>query len=510
MKALLIYPEFPDTFWSFRHALKFIHKKASSPPLGLLTIAAMLPETWEKKLLDMNVESLRDNDIRWADFVFVSAMSVQKESVKEVIARCKTSGVRIVAGGPLFTTEDELFGEVDHLVLNEAEITLPRFLEDFRNGNAGRFYTTDQWADMRKTPIPLWGLIKMKHYASINIQYSRGCPFNCEFCDITLLCGRTPRTKDKDQLIRELESVYASGFRGQVFIVDDNFIGNKKKLKEEILPAVTEWMEMRRHPFSFNTQASIELSDHKDLMEMMVGAGFNVVFIGIETPHEQSLAECSKFQNKNRDLLASVRNIQRSGLEVQGGFIVGFDNDPPTIFDTQIRFIQKSGVVTAMVGLLNALPRTKLYERLKKEQRLTKETSGNNTDFTTNFIPSMDYDLLISGYKKVLKTLYAPKNYYERVRTFLREYIPPKKKKKAFRFRFDYLAAFIRAIVVLGVVGKERFHYWRLLIWTAISRPRLFPQAVTHSIYGFHFRKIFEKRLRGKWKGKTKRTLQYK
>ena len=355
VKALLIYPEFPDTFWSFRYALKFIHRKASSPPLGLLTIAAMLPEAWEKRLVDMNVKRLDDEDIRWADLVFVSAMSVQKESLKEVIRRCKTAGVRIVAGGPLFTTEYEAFGEVDHLVLNEAEITLPRFLEDLEKGEAGHFYTTDQWADIRKTPIPRWGLMHMKHYASINIQYSRGCPFNCEFCDITLLCGRTPRTKNKDQIIRELESVYASGFRGQVFFVDDNFIGNKKKLKEEVLPAIIEWMERKKYPFAFNTQASIELSDHKDLMEMMVRAGFDVVFIGIETPHEESLAECSKFQNRNRDLLASVRKIQKAGLEVQGGFIVGFDNDPPTIFDTQIRFIQKSGVVTAMVGVLNAL-----------------------------------------------------------------------------------------------------------------------------------------------------------
>jgi radical SAM superfamily enzyme YgiQ (UPF0313 family) len=492
VKALLIYPEFPDTFWSFRYALKFINRKASSPPLGLLTIAAMLPETWEKRLIDMNVEGLDDNALRWADLVFLSAMAVQKESVKEVIARCKAAGVRIVAGGPLFTTEYEAFDTVDHLVLNEAEITLPRFLEDFKNGVAGHLYTTDQWSDIRKTPIPLWGLINIKRYAMINIQYSRGCPFNCEFCDITLLCGRVPRTKNKDQIIRELESVYATGFRGPVFFVDDNFIGNKKKLKDEVLPAIIEWMEMRRDPFAFNTQASIELSDHKDLMDLMVRAGFDVVFVGIETTHEQSLTECSKFQNRNRDLLASVRNIQKAGLEVQGGFIVGFDNDPLTIFDTQIRFIQKSGVVTAMVGILNALPRTQLYERLKKEKRLLKETSGNNTDFSTNFIPKMDYDLLISGYKKVLSTLYSPKHYYARVRTFLREYSLPQ--KKLFHFRVNYIGAFIKSIIVLGIIGKERFHYWRLLLWTICTRPRLMPQAVTLSIYGFHFRKVFEKR----------------
>ncbi|HSW63151.1 MAG TPA: B12-binding domain-containing radical SAM protein [Dissulfurispiraceae bacterium] len=493
MKALLIYPAFPDTFWSFRYALQFIHRKASSPPLGLLTIAAMLPEAWEKRLVDLNVEKLHDNALRWADLVFVSAMSVQKESVMAVIERCRQAGARIVAGGPLFTTDHEAFGDVDHLVLNEAEITLPRFLEDFGRGHASHIYTTDQWADIRQTPIPLWKLMNAKHYASINIQYSRGCPFNCEFCDITLLCGHAPRTKDKDQVIRELESVYASGFRGQVFFVDDNFIGNKKKLKEEVLPAIIEWMKLRKHPFSFNTQASIELSDHKDLMDMMVEAGFDVVFIGIETPHEQSLAECSKFQNKNRDLLASVRAIQKAGLEVQGGFIVGFDSDPDTIFDDQIRFIQASGVATAMVGILIALPRTQLYERLKKEHRLLSETSGDNTDFATNFIPRMDYDQLISGYKKVLGTLYSPRHYYERARIFLQEYEPPQ--GKLFHFRCNYIAAFIKSIIVLGIIGKERFHYWRLLFWTLLTRPRLFPQAVTLSIYGFHFRKVFEKRL---------------
>jgi radical SAM superfamily enzyme YgiQ (UPF0313 family) len=494
MKVLLIYPEFPDTFWSFKYALKFISRKASSPPLGLLTIAAMLPEAWGKKLVDMNVESLHDDDLRWADLVFISAMSVQKDSVATVIARCKAAGVRMVAGGPLFSTEYEAFGEVDHLVLNEAEITLPRFLEDLQNGAAGHLYATDQWADIGQTPIPLWRLITARHYASINIQYSRGCPRDCEFCDIDVLCGRTPRTKDKDQIIRELESVYASGFRGQVFFVDDNFIGNKKKLKEEILPAIIDWMERKKHPFSFNTQASVELADHEDLMQLMVRAGFDVVFVGIETPHEQSLAECGKFQNKNRDLLASVRKIQQAGIEVQGGFIVGFDSDPPTIFDTQIKFIQESGVVTAMVGILIALSRTQLHERLKNEHRLLKATSGNNTDFATNFIPKMGYDQLIIGYKKVLTAIYAPKYFYERIRTFLRVYDPPKKNTNAFWLRLNYLAAFFKSVVVLGVMGKERFQYWNLLFWTIFTRPRLIPQAITFAIYGYHFRRVFEKR----------------
>jgi radical SAM superfamily enzyme YgiQ (UPF0313 family) len=491
MKILLVYPEFPDTFWSFKHALKFTFKKASSPPLGLLTVAAMLPEEWEKKLIDMNIDRLNDADIRWADFVFVSGMAIQKESAKKVIDRCKSAGVKIVAGGPLFTTGYQEFTEVDHFILNEAEITLPVFLKDLKNGCAGHMYTTDHWADIKKTPLPLWELINIKKYASINIQYSRGCPFNCEFCDITLLCGRVPRTKDKMQMILELDSLYATGWRDSVFFVDDNFIGNKEKLRNEILPAIAEWMERKKHPFTFITQASIELADDEELMRLMIKAGFVTVFIGIETPHEMSLAECSKIQNMNRDLLACVKKIQKIGLQVQGGFIVGFDNDPPTIFDSQIRFIQKSGIVISMVGLLNALPRTRLYQRLEKENRLLKDPTGDNTDFSINFIPKMNYDLLISGYKRILNTVYSPEYYYERVKTFLKEYVYPQ--KKMFQLNFNNLYALLKSILSLGIIGQERFHYWRLIFWTAFRRPSLFPLALTFAIYGFHFRKIFEK-----------------
>ena len=491
MKALLIYPYFPDSFWSFKHALKFIVKKASSPPLGLLTVASMLPDAWEKKLIDMNVSNLKVEDLRWADLVFMSAMAIQKESVEKIIGTCKEVGVRIVAGGPLFTTAYEEYVDIDYLVLNEAEVTLPIFLEDFKNGCPKHIYTTDQWADIRKTPMPLWKLIRMNNYATINIQYSRGCPFNCEFCDITLLCGRVPRTKNREQIIRELENIYEHGFRGGVFFVDDNFIGNKRKLMDEILPAIAGWMKMRQDPFSFITQASIELSDNEELMKRMVQAGFDTVFVGIESPHEQSLAECSKFQNKNRDLLASVRKIHKAGLQVQAGFIVGFDNDPLTIFNTQIKFIQTSGIVTAMVGLLNALPRTRLYQRLEKEQRLLKDTSGDNTDFSINFIPKMNYDILMDGYKKILNTVYSPQHYYERVKIFLREYIPPR--KKMIRLNLNYFYALFRSMFMLGIVGKERVHYWKLFFWTIFRRPRLFPMAITFSIYGFHFRKVFEK-----------------
>ncbi len=492
MKILLVYPQYPDTFWSFKYALKFISKKASFPPLGLLTVAAMLPSDWEKKLVDMNVTALTDEDIKWADYAFISAMVVQSDSAKEVITRCKKLSTKTVAGGPLFTTAYEEFDGVDHFVLGEAETTLPPFLEDLDNGCAKHIYASNERPEITKTPIPLWSLINMKQYSSMNVQYSRGCPFDCEFCDIVILNGHKPRTKDKDQVVNELEALYRRGWRSGVFIVDANFIGNRKKLKAEILPTIIKWMEEKKHPFAFSTEASINLADDEELMRLMVKARFNQVFVGIETPHEESLAECNKIQNKDRDLVASVKKIQNHGLEVQGGFIIGFDNDPLSIFKSQINFIQKSGVVTAMVGLLNAPRGTRLYQRLKKENRLLKGFSGDNTDCSLNFVPKMNYETLVNGYQHVLDTIYSPKQYYERVRIFLKEYKPLKVRGLP-RFQLYHIEAFIKTIWFLGIIGKGRRHYWRLLISTLLKHPRSFPLSVSLSVFGFHFRKVAKK-----------------
>ena len=492
-KILLVYPDYPDTFWGFKHAIKFISKKAVYPPLGLLTVATLLPNNWEKKLVDLNVKILKDEDLKWADYVFISAMDVQKKSVREIINRCQKIGAKIVAGGPLFTSNYDQFADVDHLILNEAEITLAPFLHDIQNNSAKHIYSTDKWADIKTTPLPLWELVNFKNYSSMNIQYSRGCPFNCDFCDITLLYGRQIRTKGTTQIIAELEKLYSFGWRGQVFIVDDNFIGNKEKLKKEILPAIVKWRDSKKCSFSFHTEASINLSDDKELMELMVQAGFDTVFVGIETPNQESLTECNKFQNKNRDLINSVNIIQQSGLQVQGGFIIGFDNDPHSIFENQINFIQKSGIVTAMVGLLNAVRGTDLHLRLEKENRILKHFSGDNTDFSLNFIPKMDSQILIDGYKKVLKTIYAPKYYYRRVKTFLKMYKPLTQRRSP--VKLCNLLAFLKSIFWLGIIGRERYHYWKLFFWTLTTRPKSFPLAITLSIYGFHFRKIFEKSL---------------
>lgn len=488
MNILLIYPEFPDTFWSFKHALKFIRKKASFPPLGLLTVAAMMPPEWTKRLVDVNVTKLRDEDLAWADYAFISSMVVQRASAQHIIERCKKAGLRVVAGGPLFTSEYEQFENVDHFVLNEAELTLPPFLEDLNNHCAKRVYTTPQFADIRKTPAPLWELADLKQYASMSIQYSRGCPYHCEFCNVTSLFGTRTRTKSAEQIIAELNSFYSMGWRGPVFFVDDNLIGSKKNLKEELLPALIKWQK-EHAPMPFNTEASINLADDDELMRMMSEAGFDAVFVGIETPDTEGLAECNKKQNKNRNLIEDVRRIQRAGLQVQAGFIVGFDTDTPSIFQRQIDFIQKSGIVSAMIGLLQAPTGTKLYERLKREGRLLGQMSGDNVDGTTNIIPTMDITTFREGYKKILKHIYSPENYYQRIKTFFREYKMPKIKAQ---FEFNHIPALFRAIYHLGILGNGRVQFWKLLLWTCFHRRELLPLSITLAVYGHHFRKVSE------------------
>jgi radical SAM superfamily enzyme YgiQ (UPF0313 family) len=496
MHALMIYPSCPETFWSFKHALKFISKKAVHPPLGLMTVAAMLPDAWETRLVDMNVSKLRKREIAWADIVFISAMIIQKESVRDVLRRCTQQGVRVVCGGPLFTAGIEAFEGVDHLVLDEAEETLPEFLRDLERGNPRSVYRAAGFPRLSGSPVPRWDLIKKRKYVSMTLQYSRGCPFNCDFCDITVLFGRKVRTKGTAQLLGELESLYQSGWRGGVFFSDDNFIGNRVKLKREVLPVIVDWMEYRKHPFSFSTEVSINLADDEETMALMVRAGFDTVFIGIETPDEQGLLECGKAQNVDRDIAASVKRVQDAGLRVRGGFIVGFDSDTTSTFKRLVEFIQRCDIITAMVGLLNAPRGTRLYARLARQNRLLTEFSGDNTSMSTNVVPKMGSEALQAGYMKIIHSLYSAKPYYERVRQFLAQYTPQVGQQARLhlghiRYHAGYLLAAVKSVVRLGIIDRDRLHFWKLLTWSLVRRPRLVPMAITYAIYGFHFRKVY-------------------
>ncbi|QGY46086.1 DUF4070 domain-containing protein [Maribellus comscasis] len=490
MKVLMIYPKYPDTYWSFTHALKFISKKAAVPPLGLITVSAMLPENWQKKLIDLNIEELNSDDIKWADYVFLSSMYVQKESVTEILATCKDYPVKVIAGGPLFTQEYNNYPQIDHFILNEAEITLPLFLSDLQNGSPlKRIYQTDKYADLLVSPVPDFHLLNMKAYASMSLQVSRGCPFSCDFCEITALLGHKVRMKSSKQVINELEALYKLNWKGLVSVVDDNFIGNKKVIKMKLLPSIIKWMEMHNHPFSFNAQTSINLADDDQLLTLMREAGFISTFIGIETPVEESLQNCHKVQNENRNLLENVKQIQKAGLQVSGGFIVGFDSDTSSVFQRQIDFIQKSGIVSAMVGLLNAPKNTKLYKQMQEENRLTVDATGSNTDFTMNFIPRMDKQKLLEGYYRIINNIYKEKPYYKRIRELFRNYKPIKTRKSD--IDLSRLKAFLKSIFVLGLLNRGRFEYWKFMIWTIVNKPKLLEEAITFSVYGYHFRTVY-------------------
>ncbi len=443
----MVYPSYPNTFWSFKYALKFVSKKASLPPLGLLTIATYLPKTWDVKLVDMNCEKLKDEDIKNADYVFISAMTVQRESSKEVIKKCNDFGIPVVAGGPLFTMEPDTFHDtVDYFVLGEGEDIMDDLIKDIENKKVKRYYVKTAFCDIAKTPVPKWD---------------------------------------------EVQSLYDAGWRKSIFFVDDNFIGNKSKLKKDVLPALIEWQKSHRYPFTFYTEVSIDFADDDELMELMSQSGFDRVFVGIETPDPESLKEANKYQNIKHDLEKSINKIQSFGFEVQGGFIVGFDSDMPTIFKRQFDFIQNNGVVTAMVGLLNAPRGSQLYEKLRNENRLLGEMTGDNVDVMTNIIPKMDSKSLVSGYKSLVGLLYNPKNYYKRLKKFLAVYKVPNFPKS--KISASEIGAFFKSIFLLGIFGKERKEYWKILTWSLFKKPKVFSKAVSFAIYGYHFRKVAEK-----------------
>ncbi len=486
MNVLMIYPEFPDTYWSFKHALPFEGKKSAYPPLGLLTVAAMLPSDWNKRLVDINVRPLKGADLLWADVAMLSGMLIHKHEIVQILKRCRSRGLRTIVGGPIASSVEELPQHADAVVAGEADELMPELVRDLKGGNLKPFYHAATLPGLDHTPPPDLSLINPRHYSAMAIQYSRGCPFNCEFCDIIEIYGRKPRTKSPAQVQAELDQLYDRRWRGSVFIVDDNFIGNKRKVKE-LLPCLAEWNQRHHHPFAFFTEASVNLADDPELLHMMKEANFTRVFMGIETPVEESLKEAHKLQNTRKNLLESVRRVQSYGLEVMAGFIVGFDNDPEDIFERQVRFIQESAIPLAMVGLLLALPNTQLFRRLKKEGRILNEGHGDNMNLRLNFIPKMDPQRLVQGYREILKRIYDPEAYYERVLRFLDRYTHPNHHRHlAFS---DYLAV-ARSIVKQGILSESRRSYWKFLGTAALRYRKCFDTAMTLAVMGYHFQTL--------------------
>jgi radical SAM superfamily enzyme YgiQ (UPF0313 family) len=490
MKALLISPEFPNTYWGFQYALRFAGKRAAFPPLGLLTVSAMLPRTWERRLIDMNVRSLRAADIQWADIVLASAMLVQKDSLRRVVELCTAQGKRVVVGGPYVTTGVEQLPAADHFFLGECETTLPEFLRDLEGGFPKRVYRATERPTLSCTPIPEYRLADLRRYSAMSVQYSRGCPFQCEFCDITAIYGRNPRTKSNAQVLAELDELLRLGWRGDVFIVDDNFIGNKPSVKR-LLPELAAWSDRHGRPFSFYTEASVNLADDEELLDGMRRAGFRRVFLGIETPVEASLREAQKGQNLRGDLLEGVRKIQSYGMEVMGGFIVGFDNDPKDIFERQVQFIRESAIPLAMVGLLTALPGTQLWQRLQREGRLLAESTGNNTDGSLNFVPRMDPTWLSEGYWSLMGTLYSPSEFYQRALDSLQRvaYVAPEPRRGSL---LSDALVFARVAFTLGVRDRSRGDFWRYLGRVLTEHRERFGRALALAAMGYHCRKLTE------------------
>ncbi len=488
MNVLLVNPEFPDTYWSFRHALPFERKRCAFPPLGLLTVSSLLPQTWQRRLVDLNVRSLKSSDIQWADMVFVTAMLVQKESLHDVVSRCKAMGKRVVLGGPYVTTTIEELPQADHVFIGEAETTLPQFVKDLESGKPKRTYQAAERPPLSATPVADFQLADLKRYSSMSVQYSRGCPFQCEFCDIIEIYGRVPRTKSNQQMLSEFDALLQLGWRGTVFIVDDNFIGNKKNVRR-LLPELADWQTRNGYPFSLLTEASLNLADDDELLSEMQRAGFHRVFLGIETPVEESLKEAQKSQNRG-NMIDSIKKIQHYGMEVMAGFIVGFDNDPDDIFERQINFIRESAIPLAMVGLLTALPDTQLWRRLEREGRLLGESSGNNTNCSLNFVPKMDASRLIEGYQSIMRTIYNPGEYYQRAFDSLKRTTQRVSNTNHYDI-LSAIAAFFRIALKLGVLDSERREFWRFFARALGARDK-FAESMRLAALGYHFRKLNE------------------
>jgi radical SAM superfamily enzyme YgiQ (UPF0313 family) len=463
IKVLMVWPRFPASFWSLGEVTEIVPERSLVPPLGLITVAALCPKQWEIRLVDLAFEELSDEDLLWANLVMVSAMEIQREGVRQTLERASKLNRRTMIGGPYASSEPQaLLPLADHVVVGEPDEIFQGIAADLEGGSARRLYRVTEKPDVSRTPAPRFDLLALKKYTLMSVQFSRGCPFTCEFCDIITLYGRRPRTKSPAQLIGELDALLRLGWRKEVFVVDDNFIGNNKAALE-LARELERWQHCNRYPFEFFTEASIDLASRPALLDAMVKANFCRVFIGIESPSTESLKEAKKFQNLRRDPLDCIRLIQQHGLWVMGGFIVGFDSDPPDIFDRQIEFVERAAIPWAMMGLLQAPPTTPLYDRMKREGRLVPESPEPSNFSPPNFRTVLPLPELLAGTKRMLLTLYDPRHFYERVFDSLERWqLQPEQRAPALSWLY-LLRVVFKSVWKQGVLSGYRRAYWRFL-----------------------------------------------
>jgi len=500
IKVLMVWPRFPPSFWGFNAMLDLIPEETIHPPLGLLTVAALCPKNWSVRLVDRNIgEDLLDSDIRWADLVMVSGMPVQKDDIRETLRRARVLGKRTMIGGPYASSEPQvLLPLADHVVGGEPDEVFDTIATDLERGLAKRLYVINDKPDLGKTPVPRFDLLKIKKYASMVVQFSRGCPFQCEFCDIIILYGRKPRTKSPRQILAELDVLFEMGWRDQVFIVDDNFIGNHKRALE-LAQNLEEWQKAHDYPFLFYTEASIDLAQRPELIEAMVRANFYYVFIGIESPSAQSLAEAKKYQNLRRDPLESIRFIQNHGLWVTGGFIIGFDSDTEEIFEQQRQFIERAAIPWAMIGFLQAPPTTPLYDRMLKQGRLLAENTASSNFDRPNFRTLLPLPVLLQGMRQTLLSLYSPSAFYNRAYRSLMQWETReqhvvgsgKAEEKATPYPLSLmLGILVRSVYRQGILSSYRREYWKFLLQILRRWPRSsakLSMGITMLLSGHHF-----------------------
>ncbi len=493
MNVLLIYPESPGLLWSMEHVCRMLGKKAAIPPLSLLTVGAMLPKAWGKRLVDQMARKLTRDDLEWADmaFVAINALDIHDEPAARIIRRCKEAGLTVVAGGHYFNFSENKFEGIDHLVLREAELTLPLFLEDLQNGTPREVYDTDEYCDLTQSPVPAYELLDdVNDYLIMPLQTAKGCPHSCDFCPVAADVGPKPRTKAPEQILRELQRLYEVGWRGQVFIVNENIIGLKSHVKREVLPAIIRWQEERGRPFTFSGQCTLAVADDDELLALLVDAGVETLFFGIESLNEECHTEANKGINKGRNPYEDVRRILKAGIHPSAGFISGFDHDTPEVFQQQIDFIERAGIVQVALSKLRAFPRTKLWDRVKSEGRLD-ERDLSGAEFVSNTEPVMGTEALDKGYEHQFRYLYSPKPFHKRLQNALEMLGPPPRSGRR-EAGLGAMRMLGRIIFHLGVMGEERRFFWKTLFWTLLHRRDLIEFAIASWVLRYHLHRRFE------------------